>query len=222
MKASDLITAFATIPMSRWPLRMRDDKGNFPPCSDAIYCTPMATNIFAEVFIATILPVVPAGEIEQFAESAFFRGVIEVFSIPAIYPWVLEHGHYDQLLIDEPSPYPYDCTHLGERASELDQEKELRNWVHAYAVNTRHRLEGRDSSAPTASFSSRPSLASDIIKDAHIPLISSHESLFDTPQCSYDNTDVPSRTALPPSAESSALTTPSSEDINMSPNHATT
>ncbi|KAI1788254.1 hypothetical protein LXA43DRAFT_1097483 [Ganoderma leucocontextum] len=224
MKSTDVVRTFTTTPTSSWPLGMGDDKDNFPPRGEGIYQNPLAADVHAEVFIASILPVVPDGQVERFAESAFLRGFIEVFSLPNIYPWVMEHGHYDQLLVDEPSPYPYDCTNLGihhivtwARSCGIDEDKDLRGWVHTYAINTRHRLEGRDRRAPSATFLALPSWTRDIVKDRYIRLIPSYDTLFDAPHCSYADVDALSRS--PSGSNSSATTTtPPPEDVDMASN----
>nr|VWO98143.1 Uncharacterized protein [Ganoderma boninense] len=228
LRSSDIVRTFLTLPTSEWPLGMRDDQGMFPPRGPNVFSTPLAADVYAEAFISALLPLVPEGRDERFAESAFFRGIIEAFSIPAVYPWVTEQGHYNQLLINDPAPFPYDCTSLSiphiiawAQGCGIDQEADLRTFVHAYAINTRYRLEGRrpPASPETEPFQSYPSRASDVIQDAYIPLIPSVETVLTLPRRTYEDQEP----ANGPAATTSVASDPSNhaaalpEDVDMTP-----
>ena len=223
MKATDVVKAFATIPTARWPVAMRDEHGKFPMRSDSTFCTPLKDDVFAEVFITNILPVVPSNHPEKYSESAFFRGIIELFSLRELYTWIFEHGNYDELLVEEPSPYPYDCTALGlhhivawAHCCGIGHHSSLRDWIHTYAFNTRHRLEGRHSGALPQSFTTFPALTRDLIKTEHIPLITPADAIFNIAKASYTAADAPSGTAAPANGD----TKPApelTEDITMAP-----
>ena len=222
MKASDVVKAFAVIPTSLWPLAMRDANGLFPSREGNVFCTPNENDALAEVFITSILPIIPATFTEKYAESAFFRGVTELFSLRELYPWIFKHGKYNELLVEEPSPYPYDCTNLGlhhvvtwVHCCGIGNHSSLRDAIHTYAFNTRHRLEGRHSGVLPSSFTTFPMRTADILKPVNIPLITSADTLFNLPKASYGTTDAPCGTAVPTTMVK--MVPAPTEDVTMSP-----
>ncbi|PIL32253.1 hypothetical protein GSI_05498 [Ganoderma sinense ZZ0214-1] len=188
-----LVNAFAALPTSEWPIAMRDNNGEFPPRGNDVHRIPLVDDVRAETFLARLLPIVPAGHSERFGESAFFRGLIELFSLRGAYDWLVARGEYTQLLEDPPTPFPFDCTdlalhHVAAWAAShgVDQVPMLRELVTVYAVNTRRRLEGQADSTPiTAPFTTAPSRTADVTLDHHTSLIPLHNTLFNGPHCSY-------------------------------------
>ena len=92
---------------------MHDNNREFPPHGDNIHRIPLVDNVQAETFLTCLLPVMPAGQAEWFGESAFFRGLIELFSLHNAYDWFVAQGEYMQLLEDPPAPFPFNCTDLA-------------------------------------------------------------------------------------------------------------
>ena len=137
----------------------------------------------------------PADQAERYGESAFFRGLIELFSLRGAYDWLVARGKYTQLLEEEPAPFPFDCTilalhHVAAWAAShgIDRIPMLRELVTVYAINTRRRLDGQSVTMPlTAPFASAPTRITDVTPDHHIPLIPLHNTLFNEPHCSYDS-----------------------------------
>ncbi|KAI1782378.1 hypothetical protein LXA43DRAFT_1104160 [Ganoderma leucocontextum] len=203
---AELVRAFAAIPTARWPIAMRDADGAFPPRSDTTFCTPIADDVVAEVYITSLLPVVPANQPERYSESAFFRGLVELFSLYDVYDWLVKHGEYDQLLVEDPAPYPFDCEDLGLHhvaawvcSHNIAAHPPLKSWVANYAANVRHLLEGRTGSDRLRPFKTMPTRSSDIAQDRHIALVPSYRSLFQAARTQYDTTmaDADSTTSGP-------------------------
>lgn len=223
MKATDVTKASAAIPTTCWPLAMRDENHKFPLHSNSVFCTPLKDNIFVEVFITSILPVVPPNYTEKYSESTFFHGIIKLFSLCELYTWIFEHGKYDELLVEEPSPYPYNCTNLSlhhivawVHCCGIGHHSSLHDWIHTYVSNMHHRLKGHHPGMLPQSFTTFPMHTHDLIKTEHIPLITPTDAIFNITKVSYATTDTPSGTAAPMNGDTKSAPE-LTEDITMAP-----
>ncbi|TFK80234.1 hypothetical protein K466DRAFT_605503 [Polyporus arcularius HHB13444] len=122
---------------------------NALPHSAVTRSIPNAADVVAETFLSAILPIIPDGEEERFGESAFFHGAIELLSIEPVLVWISSVGQYHHMLLEEPVPYPHDCRklHYDHIATWISSHAamllgDLHSALHAYARNTRARLEG--------------------------------------------------------------------------------
>lgn len=200
--SSELIRAFEAIPTERWPIAMRAADGTFPLRGKELFRTPLIDDVLAESFITSILPVVPSGREELYGESAFFRALIELFSLPDVFDWIVKHGDYHLILVDDPAPYPFDCSDLGLHhvaawacRCGVTSTPALPSWIAAYAHHTRNLLEGRpDGKLAGASFDSAPALSSYIIQDRHVRFIPPYDAQIHRSRVEYDSimTDVSS------------------------------
>ncbi|KAI1786480.1 hypothetical protein LXA43DRAFT_1099191 [Ganoderma leucocontextum] len=156
-----------------------------PSDTDTTFCTPIADDVVAEVYITSLLPVVPANQPERYSESTFFRRLVELFLLYDVYDWLVKHGEYNQLLIKDPAPYPFDCEDLGLYhvaawicSHNIAAHPPLKSWVTNYAANVCHLLEGCTGSDRLCPFKTMPTRSSNIAQDCHIVLVPSYHSLL--------------------------------------------
>ncbi|RDX39828.1 hypothetical protein OH76DRAFT_1424072 [Lentinus brumalis] len=186
---NDAVAYFADIDTSEWPIGMRMST-NALPHSTVTRSMPNAADVVAETFLSAILPVIPDGEEERFGESAFFRGAIELLSIEPALAWISSVGQYHHMLLEEPVPYPHDCRELrydhiaawisSHAATSLG---DLHSALHAYARNTRARLEGLPIGVTT--FRTIPRSIADIRHESYAARIPRDDMVLALPVKSY-------------------------------------
>ncbi|KAM5539207.1 hypothetical protein V8D89_007080 [Ganoderma adspersum] len=159
-----LMNVFAAIPTSEWPITMRNNNGEFPPCGDDVHRIPLiisglrhSSPAFSQSSPLTRLN----GTLLEDPLAPFLFDCTDLV-LHHVTAWATSHG--------------------------IDQVLMLRELVTVYAINTRRRLEGQsDSILITTVFRFAPAHTTDVTPDHHTSLILLHNTLFNGLHCSYDS-----------------------------------
>ncbi|KAI9063737.1 hypothetical protein FKP32DRAFT_1603398 [Trametes sanguinea] len=111
---TEIVEYYRRMPTSMWPRGLRQVPGMIEPTpGPTTFAEPYLPDAFGAFILKHTLPHYPRRAKVREHTVRIKRAMIQLFSVPGAYTWIVEQGGYETEHVDYPSTYPYDTPDLG-------------------------------------------------------------------------------------------------------------